>query len=202
MSDFIKKHFPFLLKLKEQFKSNGLKDSLGVVGNLGKLNFDIFPKTPTRKRGISNALREDLHSQLDKVNPSTATTDSSQVIINGKRHLYSGGTIRVNGNQIIFDNQSIKMTERVINIEINSQRVNTLVVDRCDTVTVNSTVNSVKTQSGSVEVSHNVNDVKTQSGSVKVGGSIMGDVNSVSGSVKASQIHGNVKTVSGSIKRK
>lgn len=100
----------------------------------------------------------------------------------------NGGSVRVEGNDIYVDGESINLSDfgdtRTFNIVIEGS------------------VESVSNTSGDVTIMGDAGKVKTMSGDANISGDVTGDVGTMSGDVQVKgSINGSVKTMSGDIKR-
>lgn len=105
------------------------------------------------------------------------------VRVNGKTIMApDGASIRVEGDNIIVGDQSVTVTEKVVNVTIEGSvgDVNTSSGD----FKVTGDVGSISTASGDVEVTGNSGKIKTMSGDVTVGGSVSGGVSTMSGDIE------------------
>lgn len=112
------------------------------------------------------------------------------IVINGKRHTYTGSLSIVNNEffvngKKVTDWNDIEENQKHIDIKVEGN-VEKIDIDCCDTLSVKGNVGKVRTTSGDIEIS----------------GDVDGDVQTVSGSVYCGNVDGDVQTVSGDIRHK
>lgn len=113
----------------------------------------------------------------------------------------NGRKVEVRDGRVYVDGQQVNAEGKEINIEIHGG-VESLNVDVCDKIFVESAVQTVSMSSGKLQVAGGVKgSVKTQSGDVSVSGDVAGDISTMSGDVKCVNAFGKIKTMSGDISK-
>lgn len=107
---------------------------------------------------------------------------NSRVVINGVEYQAGGSLVVVRrGSKVFVNDQEVVTESKEIKIEVHGN-LETIDADACHSITVNGTVGSVKTLSGSVRC-----------------GDVTGNVSTMSGTVSSGKIGGNVSTMSGDV---